>query len=144
MYPPLQVPWANVEAQVLWGRPAQELQLMGKTSGYKTSEAIRALPFQGSVWIGFLWDSRFIMFSTQTKLIYYRRISLLLWNDPSLDVGVLPLSGQVEGSSLRAGGAGTEGELLVVVSHQPHGYRREILFSGYLIQGRQCLCSSGE
>lgn len=84
------------------------------------------------------------MFSTQTKLIYYRRISLLLWNDPSLDVGVLPLSGQVEGSSLRAGGAGTEGELLVVVSHQPHGYRREILFSGYLIQGRQCLCSSGE
>lgn len=77
-------PWANVEAQVLWGRSAQDPHLVGKKPGNMASEVIWVLPLQGSGQIGFVKNSRFIMFSTQTKLIYFWR--LLVWKGTDLDV----------------------------------------------------------
>lgn len=48
------------------------------------SEVNWVLPLLGSGQTGFVKSSRFIMFSTQTKLIYFWR--LLVWNVPDLNV----------------------------------------------------------
>lgn len=73
-----------MEAQVLWGQSAQDPHLVGKKPGNRALEVIWVLPLQGSGQIGFVKNSRFIMFSTQTKLIYFWR--LLVWNGTDLDV----------------------------------------------------------